>query len=375
MIGGGQNAFIGNVHRHAAFMDGHYELVCGAFSRTKENNHQTAKQLNVAIERAYPSWRELLAQEALLPEAERMQVLVIVTPNQLHVPISMAAIQQGFHVFCEKPAAISLSEAKELESIIEHSSQLYGLAHTYIGYPMVWQAHHMVNQGELGTIRKVYVEYPQGWLSKLEETHNKQAAWRTDPAQSGDSGCMGDIGTHAFGLAEFITGLRLTHLCADMNTVVEGRKLDDDGAALLKFDSGASGVLVASQVCTGEENALSIRVYGDRGSIEWKQMEPNSLIHRPLDDVYRVLRAGAGQAGLCEQASSRCRLPAGHPEGYLEAMANLYTYFAQAIKQNETGQASGVPGIKSGVRGMAFIQTMLASAKSETKWTPFVVNS
>lgn len=374
MIGGGQNAFIGNVHRHAALMDGHYELVCGAFSRDQDNNTHTAQQLNVSISRTYPSWQTLLEQEAQMPEHERMQVLVIVTPNQLHVPISIAAIQKGFHVFCEKPAAVSLQEALSLQNVVATSPQLYGLAHTYLGYPMVWQARHMVTQGDIGTVRKVYVEYPQGWLSKLEEAHNKQAAWRTDPKQSGESGCMGDIGTHAFGLAEFVSGVKVTHVCADMNIMVAGRALDDDGAALLRFENEVSGVLIASQVCAGEENALSIRIYGDKGGIEWRQMEPNSVIHRPIDDVYRVYRAGAGQPGLCTEANARCRLPAGHPEGYLEAMANLYTHFALALRQNETGKASGVPGIHSGVRGMAFIQSMLASAKSETKWTPIVVN-
>lgn len=375
MIGGGQNAFIGNVHRHAAFMDGHYELVCGAFSRSSDNNQQTAQQLNVTPNRTYASWQALLEQESLLPEHLRMQVLVIVTPNQLHVPISLAAIKHGFHVFCEKPAAVSLQEALNLQHVIANSPQLYGLAHTYLGYPMVWQARHLATNGDIGTIRKIYVEYPQGWLSKLEEAHNKQAAWRTDPNQSGDSGCMGDIGTHAFGLAEFVSNSKVTHLCADMNIVVPGRQLDDDGAALLKFDSGASGVLIASQVCAGEENALSIRIYGDKGGLEWRQMEPNSLIFRPIDDVSRTFRAGAGQPGLCAQASDRCRLPAGHPEGYLEAMANLYSAFALALNNGEVGTANGVPGISSGVRGMAFIQCMINSAHSETKWTPLVVNS
>lgn len=376
MVGGGEGAFIGAVHRHALALDGQIELVCGAFSRDNHNNQRTGDSLGLDDNRVYSSWETLLSAELAMPEEERMQALIIVTPNHMHVPISIAAIEAGFHVFCEKPAAISLNEALELKSKLKQSNVLYGLAHTYLGYPMVWQAQHMVTSGLLGNIRKVYVEYPQGWLSANEESHNKQASWRTDPAQSGGSGAMGDIGTHAFGLVEFILQQQVTSLCADLQTHVEGRRLDDDGAALIRTDGGASGVLIASQVCAGEENALKIRVYGDKGAIEWQQMEPNSIIHRPLGEPYRVFRAGMGQPGLCEEASARCRTPAGHPEGYLEAMANLYGYFAKAINGasasggtlSELGKAPGVPGIDSGLRGMAFIDAMLVSSDSETKW-------
>ena len=378
MVGGGEGAFIGAVHRHALALDGQIELVCGAFSRDDGNNQRTADTLGLDDNRVYSSWEALLKAEQALPQNERMQVLIIVTPNHLHVPISIAAIEAGFHVFCEKPAAISLEEASSLKTALKKSSVLYGLAHTYLGYPMVWQAQHMVASGALGNIRKVYVEYPQGWLSANEESHNKQASWRTDPAQSGGSGCMGDIGTHAFGLVEFVLQQQVTSLCADLKTHVDGRRLDDDGAALIRTDGGASGVLIASQVCAGEENALKIRVYGDKGGLEWQQMEPNSIICRPLGQPFQVLRAGMGQPGLCEEASERCRTPAGHPEGYLEAMANLYRYFGKAVKAadegtesqiaNELGKAAGVPGIDSGIRGMAFIDAMLASSDSETKW-------
>lgn len=378
MVGGGEGAFIGAVHRHALALDGQIELVCGAFSRDEGNNQRTADTLGLDDNRVYSSWEALLKAEQALPQNERMQVLIIVTPNHLHVPISIAAIEAGFHVFCEKPAAISLEEASSLKTALKKSSVLYGLAHTYLGYPMVWQAKHMVASGALGNIRKVYVEYPQGWLSANEESHNKQASWRTDPAQSGGSGCMGDIGTHAFGLVEFVLQQQVTSLCADLKTHVDGRRLDDDGAALIRTDGGASGVLIASQVCAGEENALKIRVYGDKGGLEWQQMEPNSIICRPLGQPFQVLRAGMGQPGLCEEASERCRTPAGHPEGYLEAMANLYRYFGKAVKAadegtesqiaNELGKAAGVPGIDSGIRGMAFIDAMLASSDSETKW-------
>jgi|TARA_B100000686_G_scaffold24689_1_gene23459 predicted dehydrogenase len=368
MIGGGEGAFIGAVHRHAAGLDGNYQLVCGAFSRNEENNMRTASALNVSTSRTYGSWQTMLEEEAKLPEQQRMQVVVIVTPNHLHVPISLAAIKAGFHVFCEKPAGVSFAEVKELQDVIHASESLYGLAHTYLGYPMVWQARHLVESGKLGNIRKVYVEYPQGWLSGEEETHNKQAQWRTDPAISGATGAMGDIGTHAFGLVEFVLNDSVTSLCGELNTHVEGRRLDDDGAALIKTKKGASGVLIASQVCAGEENALKIRVYGDKGGLEWRQMEPNSVIYRPVDAPYQVFRAGQGQVGLCDAASARCRVPAGHPEGYLEAMANLYTDFAKAVRANQKGKADGVPGINSGIRGMVFIDAMLASTDSDTKW-------
>ena len=368
MIGGGEGAFIGAVHRHAAGLDGNYQLVCGAFSRNEENNTRTASALNVSTSRTYDSWQSMLEEEAKLPEQQRMQVVVIVTPNHLHVPISLAAIKAGFHVFCEKPAGVSFAEVKELQDVIHASESLYGLAHTYLGYPMVWQARHLVESGKLGKIRKVYVEYPQGWLSGEEETHNKQAQWRTDPAISGATGAMGDIGTHAFGLVEFVLNDSVTSLCGELNTHVEGRRLDDDGAALIKTKKGASGVLIASQVCAGEENALKIRVYGDKGGLEWRQMEPNSVIYRPVDAPYQVYRAGQGQVGLCDAAPARCRVPAGHPEGYLEAMANLYTDFAKAVRANQKGKADGVPGINSGIRGMVFIDAMLASTDSDTKW-------
>lgn len=368
MIGGGEGAFIGAVHRHAAALDGHYELVCGAFSRDADNNQRTGDSLDLPAQRVYASWQTMLDTEASLPADERMQVVSIVTPNHLHVPISLAAAKAGFHVFCEKPAAVSFDEVKTLQQSLHQAPVLYGLAHTYLGYPMVWQARHMVQQGWLGTIRKVYVEYPQGWLSDALEGHNKQASWRTDPALSGASGCMGDIGTHAFGLAEFVLDDRITQICGELNTHVEGRRLDDDGAALLKTQKGASGVLIASQVCAGEENPLKIKVYGDKGGLEWQQMSPNSVIYRPVDAPYQVLRAGAGQPGLCQETLDQLRIPAGHPEGYLEAMANLYRAFAQAVRAGEQGTAARVPGLDAGIRGMAFIQAMLDSNASDTKW-------
>jgi len=312
MIGGGEGAFIGAVHRHAAALDGQIELVCGAFSRDTGNNLRTGQDLCLEPTRLYSSWQELLQKEVALPEDKRMQLLVIVTPNQLHVPISRAAIAAGFHVFCEKPAGVTLAETQQLAVDLKASNSLYGLAHTYLGYPMVWQAKELVQNGTLGTIRKIFVEYPQGWLTEdLESSQNKQASWRTDPAQAGASGCMADIGTHAFGMAEFISGQQITELCAELKSHVAGRRLDDDGAALFRTNGGASGVLMASQICAGEENALKIRIYGDKAGLEWHQMEPNTLLVKPHGAPVQVLRAGAGQAGLGAEASRRCRLPAG----------------------------------------------------------------
>jgi predicted dehydrogenase len=369
MVGGGEGAFIGAVHRHAAALDGQYQLVAGTFSRDQANNQRSGQQLGLTAQQIYPDWQTLISAQAARPAAERMQLLVIVTPNHTHVPISIAALAAGFAVFCEKPAGISLAETEQLAQVLAQSQQLYGLAHTYLGYPMVWQARHMVQQGLLGKLRKIFVEYPQGWLTdNLEAANNKQASWRTDPAQAGRSGCMADIGTHAFGLAEFISQQKINQLCAQLQSHVPGRRLDDDGAALFRTNGDASGVLLASQICAGEENALKIRLYGDKGGLEWQQMEPNSLMFRPHGAPMQVLRAGRGQTGLCQDALQRCRLPAGHPEGYLEAMANLYRDFAAAIRAAAQGTAAGVPGVSAALRGMAFIETVAASQHSEQKW-------
>lgn len=370
MIGGGEGAFIGRVHRLAAALDGDMELVCASFSRDPGNNARTGESCGLSAQRLYPDWQSLIDGERRLPDDQRMDVLVVVTPNHLHVPISQAAIEAGFHVFCEKPAATTLADARRLAATLEASQGLYGLAHTYLGYPMVWQARRLVSDGELGRLRKIHVEYPQGWLgTNLEGTGNKQAGWRTDPAIAGASGCMADIGTHAFGLAEFISGHHITELCAALGIHGEQRRLDDDGDALFRTAEGASGTLMASQVCTGEENALKIRLYGDRGALEWQQMEPNTLIHRRLDEPMRVLRAGIDQPGLAPETLQRLRLPGGHPEGYLEALANLYRDFADAVRRGDRGAAEGVPGMDEGLRGMAFIEALLKSQAGTAKWT------
>ncbi|WP_434695068.1 Gfo/Idh/MocA family oxidoreductase [Pseudomonas sp. Z1-14] len=370
-VGGGEGAFIGQAHRQAAGLDGGFELVCGAFSRDPQNNRQTGEALGLAASRCYHDWQQMLDAEALLPLDQRMELLVIVTPNHLHAPIARQALAAGFHVFSEKPAALNLKELLALRDVLQGSRCLYGLAHTYLGYPMVWQAREMVRSGVIGQVRKVLVEYPQGWLSQdVAAQGNKQAEWRDDPAQSGLGGCIGDIGTHAFSLAEFVADQPIQQLCATLGTHVAGRQLDDDVAMLFQMQRGASGVLLASQVCTGEENPLKIRVYGDKGALEWRQEQPSSLIHRALDQPLSILRSGVGQPWLCEAATRRMRLPAGHPEGYLEAMANLYGDFARAIRERVEGpDVPGVPGIEIGLRGMAFIEAAILNHRGEAKWT------
>lgn len=373
-VGGGEGAFIGKAHRQAAGLDGRFELVCGAFSRDADNNRATGAALGLPASRCYSDWQHMLDVERSLPADQRMELLVIVTPNNLHAPIASQALSAGFHVFSEKPAALNLSELLGLKTIVKSSDRLYGLAHTYLGYPMVWQARKMVRTGVIGTVRKVIVEYPQGWLSRdVAGQGNKQAGWRDQPEQSGLGGCIGDIGTHAFSLAEFVADQSIEQVCATLAVHIAGRQLDDDAAMLIKMSAGATGVLIASQVCAGEENPLKIRVYGDKGGLEWRQEEPSSLIHRSLDQPIRILRSGVGQPWLCEAASKRMRLPAGHPEGYLEAMANLYGDFATAIRSHVEGNdAPGVPGIEVGLRGMAFIEAVIANHRGDAKWTALV---
>jgi len=377
MIGGGQGAFIGAVHRIAARMDDEYELVCGAFSSNAEKAKASGLLLGLSPDRVYTSYQELIEKEKQLPQDERVQVVSIVTPNHLHFGPAKLALENGFHVILDKPMTFSLAEAKELEKVVKASGKRFCLTHTYTGYPMVKEARQLVAEGKLGKIRKVYVEYPQGWLSTfLEGEDNKQASWRTDPSKSGIAGAMGDIGTHAFNLAEYVSGLQVTKLCADINTVVEGRKLDDDGAALLKFNNGASGVLIASQVAAGDENNIKVRVYGEKGGLEWQQDNANTLLLKWLDKPAEILRTGAGY--LSSYAMHNARVPAGHPEGYLEAFANLYRNFALSIKADIAGKPAekewlDYPGIEDGIRGMAFVENVIASGKSNAKWTDFKI--
>jgi predicted dehydrogenase len=377
MIGGGQDAFIGAVHRIAAFMDGQYELVCGAFSSNAEKSKASGIALGVSPARSYGSYKEMFEKEKALPEDQRMQVVSIVTPNHVHFEPARLALENGFHVVLDKPMTFSLAEAKELQQVVTKTGKLFCLTHTYTGYPMVKEARQLIAGGRLGAIRKVYVEYPQGWLSTfLEGSHNKQASWRTDPGKSGIAGAMGDIGTHAFNLAEYISGLQVTKICADINIVVEGRQLDDDGGALLKFNNGASGMLFATQVAAGEENKVKCRVYGEKGGLEWQQEDANTLLLKWLDKPTEILRAG--NSYLSSYAKHNSRTPPGHPEGYLEAFANLYRNFALCVKAQIKGEKPqpewlDFPGAGEGVRGMAFIENVIASGKSDRKWFDFVV--
>ncbi len=377
MIGGGKGAFIGAVHRIAAAMDGRIDLVCGAFSSDPVKSRESGESLFLKPGRVYGSYQEMIEKEKAIPEHTRMDFVSIVTPNHLHFAPAKMAMENGFDVVLDKPVTFTLEEAKALKDIIKNTGRLFCLTHTYTGYPMIKEARQLVASGKLGTVKKVYVEYPQGWLSSfLEGSDNKQAAWRTDPSRSGIAGCMGDIGTHAFNMAEYVSGQRVSRLCADLNIVVEGRQLDDDGAVLLKFANGASGVLFATQVAAGEENNIKIRVYGDKGGIEWKQEDANSLLLKWPDKPTELLRAGTGYLGT--YATHNSRTPAGHPEGYLEAFANLYRNFAltaSAVSAGETPSAEWLdfPGIEDGIRGMAFIENVVASGKSESKWIEFNV--
>ena len=380
MVGGGKDAFIGAIHRHAANMDGLIELVCGALSINPEIARESGRSLFLPEERTYLNFEEMIKNEAKQGADKRMDFVTIVTPNFAHFAPAMMALDNGFNVVIEKPIAFTLDEAKQLEKKVAATGLILCLTHTYSGYPMVKQARHMARGGDLGKIRKIWVEYPQGWLSKLSEREgNPQAAWRTDPKKSGKSGCMGDIGTHAAHLAEYISGLKITQICADLNIMVAGRALDDDGNVLLKFDNGAAGVLMASQVAAGEENALKIRVYGEKGGIEWAQHEPNTLLVKWLDQPAQILRAGSNYVNhLSRFATQNCRTPGGHPEGYLEAFGNIYRNFALTLSAKLDGTEPSkenldFPGVTDGIRGMAFIDNVVKSAASKEKWTEFII--
>lgn len=379
MIGGGKDAFIGAIHRIAANMDGLIELVAGALSINNDIAVESGKMLFLDPERTYLDFKTMLENEAKMPAEKRLDFVTIVTPNFAHFEPAMMALDLGFNVVIEKPITFSLDEAKQLKAKVEATGLTLLLTHTYTGYPMVKQARQMVKDGALGKIRKVWVEYPQGWLSKLSEREgNAQAAWRTDPKKSGKSGCMGDIGTHAANLAEYISGAKIEKLCADLNILVPGRALDDDGAVLLRFDNGAAGVLMASQVAAGEENALKIRVYGEKGGLEWAQHEPNTLLVKWLDKPTEIYRAGGGYTFQSSYMTHNTRTPGGHPEGYLEAFGNLYRNFAQTLSAKIDGvqpspESLDFPGTEEGVRGMAFIDNVVRSSQSDAKWTNFEI--
>lgn len=394
MIGGSLEGFIGAVHRRGAALDGEVELVAGAFSSNPVKSKQTGDALYLNPDRVYGSYEEMILKEKELPEGERIDFVSIVVPNHVHFPAAKFAIENGFHVIMDKPVTLTTQEAKDLKVILDKSGLLFALTHNYTAYPMVKEAKQLIKNGVIGDIRKVIVEYPQGWLYELvEATGQKQADWRTDPARSGAAGGVGDIGTHAENLAEYITGLEITELCADLTIFVEGRRLDDDANILLRFNNGAKGILQNSQICHGEENDLNIRIYGSKGGLKWKQMEPNTLILTNQDTGSRIIRTGVGN--LSEHAQAHTRQPAGHPEGYIETFASIYRNFAMALRDRwgsavEKGATGGLgggasdgsynadvydfPGIEDGLRGMGFIQTVVKSAlDDDTKWTKFEI--
>jgi len=376
MVGGGPGAFIGEVHRKAAVMDGQIELTAGAFDINPRKSKQMGRQLFLNPKRVYRNYHEMIESESKLAKDERIDFVSITTPNNWHFPIARDFLEAGFNVMCEKPMTFTVKEARQLRKIVKNSRKVFGLMHNYTGYPMVKLARDIVRSGEAGKIRKVIVQYPQGWLSSaLEKEGNQQASWRTDPKQSGASGCIGDIGTHAENLAEYITGLKITHLCADISTFVKGRKLEDDGNCLIRYNKGAKGVLHSSQVSIGEENGLAIWIYGDCKGLEWHQENPNYLYVKEADGpVQRWCRGNDYVAAKSPAAGRATRLPFGHPEAFFEAMANVYHNFADTICARMTRKkpdklALDFPTVDDGLRGMLFIDTFLTSAKSKQKWT------
>lgn len=374
MIGGGRGAFIGAVHRIAAQMDGQAELVAGAFSSDPQRSQDSGADLFLDPARVYGSYTEMASAEAAKPASERLDFVVIVTPNHQHFPPAKLFLEKGFNVVCDKPVTFSLKEAVALRKIIQKSGKVFVLTHNYTGNVMVKQARELVRSGQLGQLRKVVVEYPQGWLSThLEASDQKQAAWRTDPKRSGAAGCIGDIGTHAENLAHYITGLEIDQLCADLTTFVKGRLLDDDGNVLVRYKGGAKGILHSSQISLGDENNLNIRVYGTKAALEWHQEHPNELVVKFGDQPRQIWRRG--NAYIAPSAGKFTRIPAGHPEGYLEAFGNLYQEAFRAIRaevsKKKLPKDLDFPTIDDGVKGMAFIETVVKSAKLGAKWVKF----
>ena len=366
MVGGGPGAFIGGVHRAAARLDGKIELVCGAFSTKPENNKAMASELFLPEEKCYNSYQEMFEAESRLPEGERMDFVAVTTPNSTHFPIAMAALEHGFHVICEKPMTFTLEEALALRDKVRETGLVFALMHNYSAYPMIRQMKKMIEDGKIGTLRKIVATYDLGWLASPNA--GKQATWRVDPKFSGAAACVGDIGTHAEQLIEFTTGLKITELAADLATFVDGRTLDDDATIMLRFDNGAKGVIECSEVACGEENQFKLRVYGSEGSFEWSPQEPENLIMRTNDAAMKTLRRG--WAELDPSVQAMVRLPAGHPEGFFEAFANIYNEFASAVaaKMDGTEYAGLFPTEEAGVRGMNFIASVVSSAKQNGAW-------
>jgi predicted dehydrogenase len=376
MVGGGPGAFIGEVHRKAARMDGKIEIVAGAFDIDPAKSKQMGEELNLEPSRVYDDYKTMLSSEAALPADKRIDLVSITTPNNWHFPIAKAALEAGFNVMCEKPMTMTVEEAEELEKVVKKTGKVFGLMHCYTGYPMVKLAKDLVKQGEIGKIRKVVVRYVQGWLAKaIEKDGQMQASWRTDPKQSGVAGCIGDIGTHAANLAEYITDSKITDICADLTSFVDGRLLDDDGNCLLKMENGIKGVLHCSQISVGEENGLKIWIYGTEGGIEWYQEHPNQLQVKKLDKATEIWSRGNEYVNNKSEAAARnTRIPSGHPEGYLEAFANHYANFTDTILALEAGEKPDAimldfPNVTDGVDGMNFIAKVIESAQSDQKWT------
>ena len=376
MVGGGRGAFIGGVHRMAAALDGQIDLVCGAFSSDPSVSKASGEDFFLQPNRIYPDFKTMIQKEKRMSADKRMDFVSIVTPNHVHFEPAKLALENGFHVVCDKPLSFDMKQAKIIEKLVEETGLMFALTHNYTGYPMVKQARAMIKNGDIGKIRKVVVEYPQGWLAnKRKDADSKQASWRTDPKRSGIVGAMGDIGTHAENLAEYMTGLKIKQLYADMTIFVEGRLLDDDANVLLRFDNGAKGILHCSQISVGEENGLNIRIWGEKGALEWHQMEPNSLIVKWLDRPKEIIRTGLSflypEMTQSPEALAHTRTPAGHPEGYLEGFANIYRNFAKGIQARLAGQAADpildYPSVSDGVRGMNFIYKVVESNKKQ-KW-------
>jgi predicted dehydrogenase len=373
MVGGGKDAFIGGVHRIALRLDGYYELVAGSFSSNFDNSKETGKDLGLAEDRIYKTYQEMAEKESSRSDA--IDVVAIVTPNHLHVPIAKIFAEKGIHIICDKPLALSSKEAISLKNIVESKKLIFALTHNYTGYPMVRHARSLIQKGDLGSIRVIQAEYPQDWLTtKAEDSGLKQAEWRTDPKRSGGGGCIGDIGTHAFNLIRFITGLEIEELSADIHTFVKGRLLDDNAQIMLRFKGGAKGALWSSQVAVGNENNLKIRIYGENGGIEWRQEDPNYLYYTEFGHPTQRVTRGSGN--VSKEAKDVTRIPPGHPEGYLEGFANIYNdvykkLYAQINNQNYDDSNDCYPTINDGVEGMRFIETALESSKNNGKWIRF----
>jgi predicted dehydrogenase len=374
MVGGGRDAFIGAVHRNAMALDGQYEFVAGALSGTPERSRASGADLGLADDRNHGSWRELLADERRLPPGDRVDVVAIVTPNHLHHEVAHAFVDAGFHVVCDKPLVHTSAQAVALCELVAARGTLFAVTYNYTGYPMVREARELVRAGAIGAVRKVVVEYHQGWLAgALESSNNKQSTWRMDPARGGPAGAMADIGSHAENLISAVTGLEVESLCADLSSFGAGRRLDDDAGLLLRFAGGARGVMSVSQVAAGNENDLRLRVMGERGMLDWRQEEPNVLVHAPVDGPRRTLTRNS--PGLSDAARLACRLPPGHPEGFIEAFANLYLGVAADLRlraaqgRAATREEADYPRIEDGARGVRFIEKTLASAASDLKWT------